>query len=114
MFDLTGCCTSNEQAIKFFEMLPDSIPDEIKDDAFCEEYEAALNTFRFCAGRLNPVTPTYHKGIKSPMYDYYTCGVCGAGFPDIFPDYCCKCGRKVKWDSPKCLTGCSRKEREKK
>ena len=29
-FPITGRCTSTENAIKFFEMLPDSIPEEIK------------------------------------------------------------------------------------
>lgn len=109
-FLVTGRCTSSEKAITFFEMLPDSIPDEIKNDDFCCEYEEALNTFRFCADRLEPVAPVYHKGVKGTIYDYYTCGACGAGFTNILPNYCPSCGRNVKWDSPKCLTGCKQKE----
>lgn len=109
-FPITGRCTSTENAIKFFEMLPDSIPDEIKNDDFCDEYEEALNTFRFCADRLEPIDPVYHKGVKGPMHDYYTCGACGTGLPSsIYPDYYPNCGRNVKWDSPRCLTGCKRK-----
>ena len=110
-FPVTGRCTSSEKAIRFFEMLPDSIPDEIKNDDFCGEYEEALNTFRFCADRLEPVAPVYHKGVKGTIYDYYTCGACGAGFVGCeFPDYCHSCGRQVKWDSTRCLTGCKRKD----
>lgn len=110
-FPVTGRCTSRENALRFFELLPDNIPDEIRDDEFCDEYEEALNTFRFCADRLEPVAPVYHKGAKGPMYDYYTCGACGTGLPDsIFPNYCPSCGRTVKWDSPKCLTGRKRKD----
>ena len=110
-FPITGRCTSTENAIKFFEMLPDSIPDEIKNDDFCDEYEAALNRFRFCADRLEPIAPVYHKGVKGPMHDYYTCAACGTGLPSsIYPDYCPNCGRNVKWDSTRCLTGCKRKD----
>ena len=107
MLQVTGRCTSAEKAIEFFENLPDNIPDEVKDDDFCDEYEEALNTFRSAASRLVPVVPKWHKGRA--IDDYHTCGACGHNL-NILYDYCPNCGRPIKWDTVRCLTGYQKKE----
>lgn len=102
MLEVTGKCIALETAIEFFEMLPDNIPDDIKDDEFCDEYEAALNTFRQTASRLIPAKPKTHKGKH--IRNYYTCGKCGSSV-QIEDDFCRKCGRTIGWDSIRCFTG---------
>lgn len=48
--------------------------------------------------------PTFHKGHYGKKYDHHTCGNCGAGL-DVYMDYCYKCGFRIMWDDPRCLTG---------
>lgn len=109
MLQVTGPCTNVEKAVEFFEMLPDNVPDDIKDDDFCEEYEEALNTFRHTASRLVPVVPKWHQGRS--IDDYHTCGACGYNLNILF-DYCPRCGRMIKWDTTRCLTGYPGKKRK--
>lgn len=47
--------------------------------------------------------PKFHKGLYGTKYDSYTCGNCGSGI-DVIYDYCPKCGYKLLWDNPRCLT----------
>lgn len=48
MLECTGPGMDRESAIEFFELMADCIPEEIRDEEFCGEYEKALNTFRGC------------------------------------------------------------------
>ena len=48
--------------------------------------------------------PKFHKGKYGNKYDYHTCGQCGASL-SVVCEYCYKCGTRILWDSPKCLTG---------
>ena len=48
--------------------------------------------------------PKFHKGKYGKQYDSHTCGNCGAGL-EVIADYCYKCGYRVLWDNPRCLTG---------
>lgn len=98
MLNLTmgGYMMSGLDAVEFLEMLPDNIPDEIKDDDFCEEYERMLNRVRYEVRKSVPVAP---KVIKPPSGRYmstYSCGQCGH---DVKPHekYCPQCGREIKW-----------------
>ena len=47
MLELTGICCGGMEAIDFMESLPDVIPEKVKTNDFCEEYEKALNRFRY-------------------------------------------------------------------
>ena len=47
MLELTGKCCSGIEAIEFMESLADVFDEDIKTDEFCEEYEEALNRFRY-------------------------------------------------------------------
>lgn len=47
--------------------------------------------------------PKFHKGKYGKQYDSHTCGNCGFGLEVIY-DYCPKCGCRLLWDSPRCLT----------
>ena len=107
VLEVRGKCTDPEKAVEFFEMLVDSIPDEEKEEEFCDEYEAALNTFRYAARRLVKICPKRHKGKY--VSDYYTCSECGQDV-NIKDNFCRNCGRPIKWDNPRCLT--DYKERE--
>ena len=48
--------------------------------------------------------PKFHKGKYGQKFDYHTCGSCGATI-EVIADYCFKCGTRVLWDSPRCLSG---------
>ena len=47
MLDLTGKCCGGIEAIEFMESLADIMDEDVKTEEFCEEYEAALNRFRY-------------------------------------------------------------------
>lgn len=97
MLELTGCCMSGENAVDFLEMLPDNIPDEIKDDDFCNEYERMLNRVRAEVRHAVPKAPRVTKPVSKSYTAFYTCGQCGFGIrPDIYK-YCPNCGRAIKW-----------------
>lgn len=42
-----------------------------------------------------------HKGKY--IDDYFTCGNCGTT-ADVIYDYCFRCGFRLLWDNPRCLT----------
>lgn len=47
MLELTGKCCNGIDAVEFMESLAEIIPEDEKTDEFCEEYEQALNRFRY-------------------------------------------------------------------
>ena len=61
MLELTGKCCSAEQAIDFFESLANIVPEDDRTDEFCDEFEQALNRFRYEAAQsaLNRMTGKY-------------------------------------------------------
>ena len=94
MLNLTGQCMSGESAVDFLEMLPDNIPDEIKDEEFCDEYERMLNRVRYEVKKSVPVAPKVYEN----RFTEYGCGSCGHNV-SYHNDYCPKCGRKIGWSS---------------
>lgn len=94
---LTGECMSGIAAIEFMERLPDVIPEEARTEEFCEEFERALNRFRYAVSRDIPVAPTFQKAKSRNLGTLYSCGECGHGLrPDLYKR-CPVCGRPVKW-----------------
>ena len=53
---------------------------------------------------MEGMKPKYRKGIYGKQFDRHTCGACGFALTVIY-DYCPKCGTRILWDNPKCLTG---------
>lgn len=51
MLDLTGKCCDAITAVEFFESLAEIIPEDNRTDDFCDEYEQALNRFRYEAAK---------------------------------------------------------------
>ena len=52
----------------------------------------------------NGIKPKYHKGKH--VDDWWTCGNCGTTiFDGVVPNYCMNCGYRIRWSSPRCLTG---------
>lgn len=94
MLELTmgGRAVSGLDAIAFLEALPDSIPQEVKTEEFCRDYEYAMNRVRYEVRKSVPVKPTIRKG----RFTDYACGQCGAGIREEH-DYCPKCGREIDW-----------------
>lgn len=54
---------------------------------------------RAMAGRK----PKFHPGHYGKKFDYHTCGQCGATISVIY-DYCYRCGYRILWENPRCLT----------
>lgn len=98
MLDLTngGLCMSGLDAVEFLEMLPDNIPDEVKDDEFCEEYERMLNRVRFEVRKSVPVAPKVTKARSRGYMDFYSCGQCGHDVA-VHQKHCSGCGRPIEW-----------------
>lgn len=96
MLTLTGMCMSSEAAVEFLEMLPDNIPDEIKNDDFCDEYERMLNTVRYHVRKSVPIAPKAIKPVTKSFATTYSCGQCGHTV-QIHQKYCEECGRMVRW-----------------
>lgn len=93
MLDLTmgGRCISGIDAIAFFESLPDSIPDEVKTEEFCRDYEYALNRLKCEVRKSIPIAPKTNQG----KFTDYSCGQCGHVL-DPNDKYCPNCGRRRK------------------
>lgn len=53
---------------------------------------------------MEGMQPKFHKGKYGKQYDNHTCGACGFGITVVY-DYCPKCGTRILWGSPRCLTG---------
>ena len=98
MLNLTGQCMNAEAAIELLEMLPDNIPDEIKDDDFCDEYERMLNTFRYHVRFHVPIAPKVINPVSHHFMKTYTCGQCGYQVK-THEKYCPNCGRQINWKS---------------
>ena len=97
MIDKIGICMGGVDAVEFLEMLPDNIPDEIKDDEFCEDYERMLNRVRYLVRQSIPIAPRVTEAVSKRYSDFYSCGQCGFGIrPDIYKN-CPNCGRPIKW-----------------
>lgn len=97
MLQLTGMCMSGLDAVEFLEMLPDNLPDEIKDDDFCFEYERMLNRVRYEVRQSVPVAPKVTEPISKKYNRFYNCGQCGFGLRIDIYKHCPNCGRKIKW-----------------
>lgn len=99
MLKMTGIAMSGIKAVEFLERLPDSIPNEIKDEEFCDEYKRMLNRVRYEVSRSVPVAPKIDKAQTRGHSDYYNCGECGAGVRSDIYKHCPKCGRAIKWSA---------------
>ena len=94
MLELTGVCCGGLDAIEFMEMLPDVIPEECKTDDFCEEYERALNRFRYEVAKEIGRKKKTIKAVKKSHKDLSSCGKCGAGANEPSWRYCPNCGTR--------------------
>lgn len=95
-----GACISKQRAIEF---LTEEVQDHLPKEKWIE-YEKAVNRVRYEFDKLDEVKPILYKAQRK-QYDYWKCGNCGAAIRDVTPNYCQNCGFKIKWDSPRCLTG---------
>ena len=103
MLELTGKCCSGLEAIEFMEMLAEIIPEDVKDEEFCEQFEDSLNRFRYEVAKGIGRTPKVMRARYKRYGEFYNCGKCG-GTLNITDDYCKKCGTAVKCGNPRCLT----------
>lgn len=97
MLELTngGRCVSGLDAVEFFETLPDSIDDDLKDEVFCNEYEYALNRLRYEVSKSIPILPKVLKAYSKGHKDFYSCGACGFSLRMEIDKYCPNCGRAI-------------------
>lgn len=92
IFEINGPCCGGIEAIEFFEQLADHITQERISTEFYEEYECALNRFRYEIKKSIPVPTKKIKRIHGKGY-IESCGNCGSGYvaePTFV--YCPICG----------------------
>lgn len=92
MLELTGVCCSGTDAIEFMESLADVIDEDIRTDEFCEEYENALNRFRYEVAKGIGRKKKVVKAVKKGLHDLQYCGKCGFGANEPSWKYCPNCG----------------------
>lgn len=92
MLELTGKCCSGMEAIEFMESLAEIISEDDRTDEFCEEYENALNRFRYEVakgiGKKKKIVKAVHRGYHDLQY----CGKCGFSANEPSWKYCPNCG----------------------
>ena len=103
MLTLTGKCCSGVEAVEFIEMLAEVIPEEERDEEFCEQYEATLNRVRYEVAKGIGVAPKVQRANYKRYGTFYNCGECGRTLK-INDSFCGNCGTAILWSSPRCLT----------
>lgn len=92
-----------EEALNFFELyLPDSLPEEIKTEEFCLNYQRALNRVKYEALKHLAIKPKVREWTPG-RGDHYSCGDCGHELV-VQDNYCPACGTEIKWNYVRCLT----------
>lgn len=82
------------------ELFQKHFPEEEKGS---NKYDSAINRFDYEIEKSKGKKPKFHKGAR--IDSWYTCGNCGSIIKgDVCDNFCWKCGYKIKWDSPRCLT----------
>lgn len=94
MLELTGKCCGGIEAIEFMESLADVIDEDVRTDEFCEEYEAALNRFRYEVAKEVGRKKKIIKAVKSHISNFEYCGKCGFGAGEPSHKYCPNCGTR--------------------
>ena len=87
---------SGLDAIEFMEGLADMFDEDVRTDEFCDEFEYALNRFRYEVRKSVPVPV---RGLKIRFTDY-SCGQCGH-VVRVGNKFCSDCGRAIDWQHPK-------------
>ena len=91
-----------DQAIEWLDSVKGNIQIPLKRDA--DMPDRIIERMKYIRDKDAGVKPRFNKGIYGHKYDSWTCGNCGAGIPDVLPNYCRNCGYKILWDSTRCLT----------
>ncbi len=94
MLDLTGKCCGGIEAIEFMESIADIIDEDVKTEEFCEQYEAALNRFRFEAAKGIGIKKKIIKAKYKSYQDFGYCGKCGFAADEAVWKYCPNCGTR--------------------
>ena len=92
MLEIKGMCCSGIEAIEFMESLADIIDDNVKTDDFCEEYQKALNRFRYEVSKGIGTKKKVVKAVHRGHHDLQYCGKCGFGANEPSWKYCPNCG----------------------
>ena len=83
-------------------MIPDTLINALSEARYEKAIRAEIG-----------LAPKFHKGKYGGKFDYHTCGQCGATI-QVISDYCHKCGYRVLWENPRCLTGIDEVENDEK
>lgn len=94
MLDLTGKCCGGIQAIEFMESFADIMDEDVKTEEFCEEYEAALNRFRYEVAKNIGTKKKIIKARNKIYNDFEYCGKCGFTANGVVWKYCPNCGTR--------------------
>ena len=92
MLELTGSCCRGIEAIEFMESLADIFDEDMRTDEFCEEYEKALNRFRYEVAKGIGTKKKTVKAVHKGFHDLQYCGKCGFSANEPSFKYCPNCG----------------------
>ena len=90
-----GACCSVAEAIEYMK----------KQNGESDMHYRTINLLEHMRKKQEGVKPKYYKASRS-IYSYWCCGNCGGRKVDVGDNFCPNCGYYIKWDSPRCLTGC--------
>lgn len=100
MLELTGKCMGGERAIEFMGGMTQFIPEEIKTAEFMEEYESAINRFRYEVNKGIVKAPKIQQPKYKRIGELITCGHCGYSISRLIR-FCPNCGTAALWKVPK-------------
>lgn len=103
MLELTGKCCDAITAVEFFESLAEIIPEDNRKDDFCDEYEQALNRFRYEAAKDIGAKKRIVKAAYKHHHDLMYCGKCGFCANEPSYTFCPNCGTRYIRTKNACL-----------
>jgi len=92
MLELTGSCCSGLEAIEFMENLAEVIDEDVKTEEFCEQFQKALNRFRYEVAKGIGKKKKIVKATNRRLHDFSYCGKCGHGANEPSWKFCPNCG----------------------
>jgi len=94
---------SVDEAIQYIEGQADTMRLH-SEKRYADMPERIVRLLKYSRRQMEGVKPRYYKASRA-IYSYWVCSNCGRSHLDVGDNFCPNCGYRIKWDSPRCLTG---------